>query len=358
MNEAKINELNDAFKNGTLTLYLGSGVSRANGLPDWNGLVASMYFNFMQTEEWRRLQPFPNYVRAVTDWYLSKSKEPIEIIIRKLRTGWSVGEYNATLRECLYTSFSAYDNSGKVNDLEMIDQNRTLQGIISLFKESVPGRKGLKSVITYNYDDLLERALTAQGITNFQTICRQGERVERGKIPIFHVHGYIPIPKRGVHDTSPFDTKIILSEEDYNSIAHDVNFWGNNVQMSCLTNNSGLMVGLSIADRNLRRLLDAMKSQPMQNSVYAFMQEPELTEPEPAEVAAIHNEAVKWVGIIPDSQVKDSLGAQLNIPKIAAQILNWDRHNHDRMYSGLGIEPVWYKNHDEILTNLKLVCGN
>ena len=41
--------LKAAFQKGDLTLYLGAGVSKPNGLPSWEELVQALYFTTLKT---------------------------------------------------------------------------------------------------------------------------------------------------------------------------------------------------------------------------------------------------------------------------------------------------------------------
>src|SRR5215470_109955 len=54
-------DLKQAFQSGRLTLYLGAGVSKPNGLPSWEELVQALYFTTPHDESFiNELRPFPN----------------------------------------------------------------------------------------------------------------------------------------------------------------------------------------------------------------------------------------------------------------------------------------------------------
>ena len=74
----------------------------------------------------------------------------------------------------------------------------------------------------------------------------------RGKIPVYHVHGFLPyigLP-RG---------ELVLSEEDYNALISNPSNWANIVQVNLIRECTCLFIGLSVADPNLRRLLDLVR---------------------------------------------------------------------------------------------------
>ena len=99
---AELNDLRDAYQQGKLNLYLGAGVSADSGLPNWKQLVVSMYFRYMNIEQWYSIKPFPNYLYAIGEWYLNKTGESLDVIIRKLKSNLDEQEFLKILYNCLY----------------------------------------------------------------------------------------------------------------------------------------------------------------------------------------------------------------------------------------------------------------
>ena len=73
------------------------------------------------------------------------------------------------------------------------------------------------SIISYNYDDLVETALEARGIEAARIYLKS--RNHRGEIPVYHVHGLIPQKKQGIESTP------ILSERDYHEMYREAFNW-------------------------------------------------------------------------------------------------------------------------------------
>src|SRR5689334_12267420 len=81
-----LEHVRNAYRKGDLTLYLGAGVSVGNGLPTWDQLALSMYFEELDDSPKRgEGRPLPNYLFAIAEWQLTHSREMPEITARKVR---------------------------------------------------------------------------------------------------------------------------------------------------------------------------------------------------------------------------------------------------------------------------------
>jgi hypothetical protein len=376
-----IKTLKRAFADQRLTLFLGAGVSVANGLPTWEKLVLSLYFATISEQNMRGgWRPFANYLYAISEWYLKRSLEPLEITARKVKSLYkndAVGEaaFLNAVRDALYgvnTSLSPHD---------LAQANTTLAAVVKLCAAKRNGRHGVRSVISYNYDSLLEMALQGKraGEAVYSKSANFGTR-----LPIFHVHGYVPYNRPG---TRALDSAIIFTEAEYNTIASDPYSWSNIVQLREMSSNVGLMIGLSLSDRNIRRLLDALGQSPVRPQICALLKKPNRTDVTDGDADAIHAHAIAILRQFENSGIKSSrnrerdtgfrrptrssrglnlaavksasgikrgvgvkgaLKYQSDIREIIDNVDALEQKQQHRIFEQLGIVPIWYQDHDEI----------
>ena len=125
----------------------------------------------------------------------------------------------------------------------------------ALIRLSMPrrNRPGLRSTITYNFDDLLERHLVDADVPH-RAIYRDGDFASPDELGIFHVHGFLP--RDAPEDFALADNLLIFSEERYHSLMLEPYSWSNLVQLAAFREETCLFVGLSMSDPNMRRLLE------------------------------------------------------------------------------------------------------
>jgi len=93
--------------------------------------------------------------------------------------------------------------------------------------------------------------------------------------PFYHVHGYLPRSGR-----IPADSEMVFSEDAYHSQFIDPFSWSNLIQLTKLTQNTCLFVGISLTDPNMRRLLDVAwrKNHDKKRSHYIIKRNPFLSD--------------------------------------------------------------------------------
>lgn len=353
-------KLREAFKDQQLSLYLGAGVSVASGLPTWDKLVLSVYFAAISEAKLGQWRPYPNYLYAIAEWYLREAKEPLEVTARKLRQLYLEGEdgdaeFVSAVRDGIY----------RIEDVTLRDSgepeifgNATLQAVANLCSAKAGHRYGVRSVVTYNYDDLLERSLRGKRPA-VPVYSRATPKAK--KLPIFHVHGFIPFPRVG----GPQPSGVVFTEEEYNAAASDPYSWSNLVQLREMSSSVGLMVGLSLADRNIRRLLDALALSPVRARIYAVLKRPDKHVPGPEQVDGIDKAArelldqFQSVGIKSRAMSGEEMGYerqavksesryQREIRGILAAVEDLAEEQETRVMQKLGITPIWYDDHADI----------
>ncbi|NQU84653.1 MAG: SIR2 family protein [Mariniphaga sp.] len=363
----------DNFKKKNITFYLGAGVSVDNNLPSWEKLILAMYFSTISKQEMNGWRPYSNYLYAIAEWYLKNSSEPLEIIARKIQK-YFVDQDHSEFIDLLHTTLygSMIDDYNVpypfINGDYIRYENQTLKAIAELCE--LPHR-GINSVITYNYDNLLEIAL--KGFLH-KSIYAANQSYEE-ELPIFHVHGYVPLDN---YTDSSHGSEIIFTEDQYHQISNNAYNWSNLIQVQKMSNSVGIMVGLSLSDRNMRRLLDAVRNSPINNRNYALLQIPDQSPPKEDVLDDIHERAKELLDKFRRSGIKSEqmeggsiffshpgiksdypgikssrMGTndpiyQQEISGIIEQVKILERGQQEFVLGQLGIEPIWFEKFEHI----------
>lgn len=233
-------KLSAHFRNGELTLVCGAGVSAGAGVPTWSILLNEMLSNLIGRKLQTELKD--NEDRKLLAQFCQDHYGPSSLVVGQYLKNGLGDDFMATIRGALYS--------------ESLQPSKLLEAISDLCRPQ-RSRESLNSIITFNFDDLIERSLESQQI-KYRSIFGEGQKSERSELPIYHVHGFLP--RDGELEK---ENAIIFSEEAYHSQFIDSFSWSNLTQLNLLSHNVCLFVGLSLSDPNLRRLLDvSMRKNP------------------------------------------------------------------------------------------------
>ena len=247
-----IDKARNEVKNHKCTLFLGAGVSMDAGLPGWDKLLKGLIGQNENPDE-AVFQP-ENY----NDIERNCAQSSL-IIARYIKTGLfnSEKDFTEKLRSILYKDIKTEHILAKTIAC-CISENYDKNNI------------GIESVITYNYDDLVEQELNRLGVINFSV--NKGGRKIIGDFPVYHVHGILP-------EKEEPNSKIILCEEDYHDVYKNSYLWSNVEQLHALSRTVCFFIGLSMTDPNLRRLLDFSRNIGDKSLVhYVFLQKKKFSE--------------------------------------------------------------------------------
>lgn len=270
----------NVYKPKNITIFLGAGVSRSAGLPTWENLILNM-FKFKM-----------------------KGNENLCFLDLK-RSCWS-----SSLIEARY--LNAYGGKENKKELELVAKAMYGSGqkggnlkaesplLTALCDFINKYRDKLESVITYNFDDFLEQSLKNKRLSEYRSIYK-GTIPDSGKIPIYHVHGFIP---QSFLDNGENASEIIFDEAKYHELYEDPYNWANIEQLHALSRNTCFFIGLSMSDPNLRRLLEISgKRSDGKPHHFAFLKQREN---------------------------------------------NKDQEIQKKIFNDLGVNVVWYAKHDEL----------
>jgi len=227
--------LRNALKDNRLTLVCGAGVSVASGIPSWNELLVDI---------------LNDVFNSTTN---STNVLPKDLLAAFPQSNLILGKY---LKLLLHDNFEKEVQRHLYKKYNQSDAERTsfdtltgiMKAIVDIARPKRTGKR-LESIITFNFDDLIEQALTAYGI-DFCPIWEDGQTHCPEELPIYHVHGYLP------NKTFIKRPNLVFSEGAYHSQFIDPYSWANLTQLNSYASNICLFIGLSLSDPNLRRLLD------------------------------------------------------------------------------------------------------
>lgn len=217
-----IDDAKFSFRENRCSLFLGAGVSCSAGGPSWEDLLYKSIKRFKKPfykNDFKKIYRACGMSPIVMGRYIVPDKKQLEKLSDYLQ------------RYVLYKN---------------VDLNRS--SLISAICEAIES-KNVESVITYNYDDLVETAMTGRGNMTVASVVAKS-RNHQDEVPIYHVHGMIP------HEKSEIASTPVISERDYHDIYRESFHWSNVEQLHTLDRNSCFFIGLSMTDPNLRRLLD------------------------------------------------------------------------------------------------------
>lgn len=283
------------------TLFLGAGIGMSAGLPGWNDLQKKLLkkigYNLDSEHCFDRLCNFLGNSPIVLSQFIDNCYQEKGNDIR------------GAIREELYRNKKRkYDTIRSIVDLIVHgSDNYTDNGNQN---KTFYNKLDVRSIITYNYDDLIEQEMSKAGI-RFNSITGF-YALDSSAFPIFHVHGILR--EDASLDIDAQSSFIVFSEQAYHDKYRRAYEWSNVEQLQALRNTLCLFIGLSMNDPNLRRLLAIAKAEektdcksPSVGTKFVFLKNP--TTPN-------------------------------GIPCISKLI--------ESNLSRLGVDVIWYSNHNEL----------
>ncbi|MFL9964298.1 SIR2 family protein [Paraburkholderia sediminicola] len=314
--------LSGRFSAGQCSLFLGAGVSSSAGMPDWKSLLNALFVTYLAggdaesqfneaeiLELVRRMDALDAPSALVSARYLRKA------IATSSEEG---GVFTAAIRKALYGLRKGGDNASLL--------------ISVLVELCMPRRSGalVSSVVTYNFDDLLERELRAKSVL-YKCVYGPTDPPDIDELPVYHVHGFVPEDTDNYAGVS--DATLVFSEEGYHQIYTDAYHWSNLAQLNALRNSTCIMVGLSMSDPNLRRLLEISQRGFSDPRHFAFMRR--------------------------TTSEKFGLGRADDAPVVSAEKAKAFLARHyattEALMRELGVTVIWFERFEELPTLLRAV---
>ncbi|AKB47816.1 hypothetical protein MSKOL_2039 [Methanosarcina sp. Kolksee] len=319
----QLENLRKSYRKGKLVLVLGSGISQPYHLPDWETLSKKL----LSKQLAKSVES--NYIDNIADLLISYNSN-FTVLVRNIYQNFKNNSedqsFEEFVRDVIYEKF---------DDTKGYDSFEEIKNMMN----------NLDSIITYNFDDILDEYLEKNGSRKIKTIYDTGTQPEAGQLPIYHVHGFLP--REGKLNSK---YKITLSEELYHQLYTDVYCWNNIIQINKFTNNTCLFIGTSLTDPNLRRLLDVAKGLREEKSIPHFMLVKHKDEQRLEGKAKFIDKTSKSCeenGILEKEQQNRILETYKDLFITKLEMLEeQDAHS-------LGIQSIWIDRYDEISTALK-----
>jgi hypothetical protein len=323
-----IKEVKTVYKKGKLVLVLGAGVSMSFGLPSWDALLQKLMVTTLEKDK---------NASSVLSKLFSKLFNPSPLIAgRYLQKYFDNNQisFEESVRSILYQEIKREIDS-------------------TLMKEIVryciaPGNSpNLNSIITYNFDDILEEALTKSGFDlPFKSVYGTGLDVDTGELPIYHVHGYLP--EKGKLNES---NQITFGENIYHKQYTDTYSWNNIVQINKFRENNCIFIGTSLTDPNTRRLLDIANQQrtSKKGSHYIFR------------IRYKKEDVKKGLELLFNQNselLNEKSNANLKIDETVNTLIETIESFEENDLTSFGIKTIWINKYSEIPDILKKIRTN
>lgn len=255
--KAILESLKNKYQSEEVALFLGAGVSMDSGIPLWSEMINKLLAK-MITSRLKKSKMSTEELNRIIDIAYNNQENSSITQMRYIRSAFDNITYNKLVHDALYA------NKPKIN-------TNLLKAISNI---CIPTRNhiGVQGVVTYNFDDLLERRLESDNVS-VNSIYDESGYTSTDKLSVFHVHGFLPkkFDEEGSHE-------LIFSEEDYHRVYRDAYCWSNIVQLNYLREKTCLFIGCSLTDPNLRRLLDVAARNNEKPRHYALLRRPQISE--------------------------------------------------------------------------------
>lgn len=313
-----ISELQGHFKKERLVLVLGAGVSMNYGLPSWDTLLQKLMVATLEKDK---------NASSILSKLFTKIFNPSPLIAGRYLQKYFESKnisFEKSVREILYQEIDMETNSPLMDEI--------VRYCIA------PGKSpNLNSIITYNFDDILEESLKKSGLDlPFKSIFGEGIDVETGELPIYHVHGFLP-SKIDLTESN----QITFGESIYHKQYVDTYSWNNIVQINKFRENNCLFIGTSLTDPNTRRLLDISNQQRTKNKGSHFI----------FKLRYKHEDVKRALDILfnqNDELLDEKSEANLQLDETVSTLIETIESFEENDLTSFGIKTIWISKYSEI----------
>lgn len=307
-----IEQLHTQYENDNIVLFLGAGASNEARIATWDTLISELFVALIDKQlSANHIQIEKKDKKKIVKEVISQNGNSPLLQTRFLRNGFE-DDFEELVREILYKN--AVDSSDLLEEIgQLCIPNR--------------GKLGVRSIVNYNFDDLVEKNLKRLRV-KYHSIYSEGMIPDTDELGIYHVHGFLPQDKENYENLTK--SLLVFSEEGYHKLMLEPYNWANISQLNYMINNTCLFIGLSMTDPNMRRLLEIAAQKRIENDGdcqhYAIMRR---------------------------FRIKESAGVD--------SIQSFERANEtlqESFFKELGVNVIWIDEFSEIPMILKQIKGN
>lgn len=242
-----VEQLEEQYENDNIVLFLGAGASSAAKIATWNTLISELFVALIDRQlSANNIQIEEEDKRKIVKELINQNGSSPLLQTRFLRNGFE-SDFEELVREILYKNAS--DSSDLLEEIgQLCIPNR--------------GKLGVRAIINYNFDDLIEKNLKRLRI-KYHSIYGEGMIPDADELGIYHVHGFLPQKKENYDNLAK--SLLVFSEEGYHRLMLEPYNWANISQLNYMINNTCLFIGLSMTDPNMRRLLEVAAQKRTEN---------------------------------------------------------------------------------------------
>lgn len=315
--DTAIKNLKQSHIEGNLCLILGAGVSFNFKIPTWESLLQRLLMKTIEKEPDKAI---------VLAKFFSKIFNPSPLIagryLQEMHTDpEQKNKFENEVRDALYETFDEKAISPVIDE-------------IVRFCLSPGNNPSLDSIITYNYDDIIESKILATNMEmRFQSVYGQSIDTSKNELKIFHVHGYLP--RTGDIDEQ---NKITLGEHVYHEQYTNIYSWNNIVQINKFRDKTCLFIGISLTDPNIRRLLDIANTQKKQKTFHYIFKKKIKKE-------WLKDRLLKLFKDFPED-FDEKVQNNLLLDETISFLIEFNNRFEEKDAESLGVKTVWIDDYD------------
>ncbi|EKF9663386.1 SIR2 family protein [Vibrio cholerae] len=325
----KFEEVAKWYRSEKMVIVLGSGASVAYGLPDWNTLLQKLLLISLQSDDNSEQGNTSILAKTFSNVFQLNSLVAARYLHNHFKKNHPKANlaFENAIRDSLYSEVNTSQDSDLLKEIR--------QFCIA------PGRSpNLDSIITYNYDDLLEKCLSNIDVEiPYCPIHASGMKHKDHELPIYHVHGYLP---QSGQLTSK--NKVVLSEDEYHQQYSDIYGWSNLTQINKFKENNCIFVGLSFSDPNLRRILDIAKKERGDDGIHHYCFKKRYDK------SSVMN---KLSRLIEDNS--DLAPEKNDLSILSSDLIELVEQFDENDALSFGVGIIWVDNYDEISASLRKI---